>query len=90
MGEERRELLLRLTVAEFAAVDLNLYLDTHPRDERALTEFAKASHEVMMLRHEYEERYGPLVNFGHAHSLGPEARNWLWLSEPWPWEATAM
>jgi spore coat protein JB len=89
MIDERRELLHRLSVAEFAAVDLNLYLDTHPRDEQALAEFVKANHEAMMLTHEYEEKYGPLVNFGHAHSVGKEARSWQWLSEPWPWEVSS-
>lgn len=88
MNGERSELLHRLTVAEFAAVDLQLYLDTHPRDQRALEELTKVHHELMMARHAYEEKYGPLVNFGHFHSAGKEARSWKWLEEPWPWEAT--
>ncbi|MDI6870400.1 MAG: spore coat protein CotJB [Bacillota bacterium] len=89
MSDDRKELLRRLMVAEFAAIDLNLYLDTHPRDERALEAYAKANHEVMMARHEYEEKYGPLVNFGHSHSIGKDARTWRWLNEPWPWEVTS-
>jgi spore coat protein JB len=89
MTDDRKELLRQLTIAEFAAIDLNLYLDTHPRDERALSAYVKASHEVMMLRHEYEEQYGPLVNFGHSHSVGKDARIWQWLSEPWPWEVSS-
>lgn len=89
MNREQKELLDRLTVVEFAAVDLNLYLDTHPRDEQALGEYVKANEQVMMIRHEYEEKYGPLVGFGHAHSVGRGARSWQWLAEPWPWEVSS-
>ena len=32
----RDELMLRIQALEFTAVDLNLYLDTHPCDARAL------------------------------------------------------
>lgn len=89
MGDDRKELLLRMMAAEFAAIDLNLYLDTHPRDECALAEYAKVSEAVMHLHHEYEERYGPILNYGHIHSLGPDGnRVFRWLSEPWPWETT--
>lgn len=90
MNDERKELLCQLMVAQFAAVDLNLYLDTHPRDERALEEYIKANAEVMRLRQEYEERYGPLVNFGHAICPGRPGAGWKWLNEPWPWEETSL
>lgn len=88
MDDTRGELLYQLMVAEFAAIDLNLFLDTHPRDEQALAEYARAQDAVMRLKREYEEKYGPLVNFGHASSLGRRMPRWQWLNEPWPWEET--
>ena len=33
------ELMLRIQALEFTAVDLNLYLDTHPCDARALADY---------------------------------------------------
>ena len=33
--KERLELLKEIMALEFSLVDLNLYLDTHPEDERA-------------------------------------------------------
>lgn len=83
----RKAMLMRLMVLEFAAIEFNLYLDTHPRDEGALAEYARVSHELMMLKHEYEMAHGPLVNFGHAH-LPENPTAWNWLCEPWPWELT--
>jgi hypothetical protein len=37
--DERRELLDQIRAIEFMTVDLNLYLDTHPNDRRALNEY---------------------------------------------------
>jgi len=36
----------------------------------------------MKLKQEYEEEYGPLMNFGFSFSKSP----WQWVEGPWPWE----
>lgn len=67
---------------EFTAIELNLFLDTHPTDVRALEEYNQVTHHLRMLKHAYEQCYGPLTNFGYAHSQYP----WRWIEEPWPWQ----
>ena len=36
--EKKRSLLQQITECEFICIDINLYLDTHPNDARALSE----------------------------------------------------
>lgn len=76
------EMLLDLMELEFTLIDLNLFLDTHPDDERALMLFNRVSQQFQLVKREYEEMFGPLVNYGHSLSEG----QWRWLDRPWPWE----
>ncbi len=82
MDRRRRELLLRIMELEFAAIDLNLFLDTHPGDQRALADYNAIAQELSRARAAYESLYGPLMPFGQAVSEG----TWRWIEEPWPWE----
>lgn len=79
---ERIALMKRIQEVEFAATDLQLYLDTHPQDQRALMQFNQYAAELMMLKQQYELAYGPLLNFGFSQSQYP----WRWIETPWPWE----
>jgi len=78
--KERLELLKEIMALEFSLVDLNLYLDTHPEDERALMVFDQYSRKHRNLREKYEREYGPLT------ALEAGNRQWNWIDEPWPWE----
>lgn len=73
-------LLKKLTALDFKAVDLQLYLDTHPCDEEALEMYNETVMAADELRAEYEEKYGPLFSF---RSLG--GKKYRWLDNPWPW-----
>ncbi|MCR4419782.1 MAG: spore coat protein CotJB [Clostridia bacterium] len=84
MDSHRRELLRKIMALEFSALELNLYLDTHPNDDRALADFNQVAHELAGLKQEYEHRYGPLFNYG----WGPSHDCWRWPDEPWPWEVS--
>lgn len=81
-NNDRAQLLDEIRVVEFMTVELNLYLDTHPDDQRALREYNSYTQQLMALKDEFQRRYGPLSNFGTALSQYP----WAWLNEPWPWE----
>ncbi len=81
-GNSREMLLDRIRAIEFAALELNLYLNSHPNDRRALMEFNNYAKELMALKNEYERNYGPLLNFGFSDSQYP----WQWVNDPWPWE----
>lgn len=74
--------LKRIQEVEFALVELQLYLDTHRDDQRALMEFNQYSKQLEVLKKQYELQYGPLLNFGFSPSQYP----WRWLEGPWPWE----
>jgi len=81
----RNELMLRIQALEFTAVDLNLYLDTHPCDARALADYNQAAAALAQTIAAYEQMYGPLANFGRSQSCG----RWAWIEQPWPWETQA-
>ena len=76
------ELMLRMQALEFTAVDLNLYLDTHPCDARALADFNQVAAALAQTVAVYEQMYGPLTNFGRSQSCG----RWACVEQPWPWE----
>lgn len=83
MTRDPESSLRELQALEFTAIELNLYLDTHPEDERALADYNRIAQELAIAKREYEQRYGPLVHCGWSQSRYP----WQWATEPWPWEA---
>ncbi len=76
----RKELLDRLSAASFAAVDLQLYMDTHPDDKDALVKLNKYLDEADALSAEYSKRYGPL---SPQDIYGDTSFEWVMV--PWPW-----
>lgn len=78
----REEMLMQLTAMDFYTVDLNLYLNTHPNDEQALSKFNAVAAEANNLRQQYEEMYGPLST--RRPIKGPP---WEWIENPWPWNS---
>ena len=80
--DEKKDMLRRLTVLDFVAVDLQLFLNTHPDEAEALTAYNQTVTESAALRQEYERLYGPLVSY-----RSPElSNNWRWSDNPWPWQ----
>lgn len=82
--KKRHQLLKQIQELEFAALDLNLYLDTHPKCQEAIVDYNKVTCELEKAKTIYQMNYGPLANFGEATSGYP----WTWVEEPWPWENT--
>lgn len=77
MTQER--MLKEIKCLQFAIIELGLYLDTHPDDERALCLHRKYARELKDLQDKYQKVYGPLtINF--------PCNKWRWLEMPWPWE----
>jgi spore coat protein JB len=74
-------LLEKLTELDFMAVDLQLYLDTHPYDKKALEKYNETVKEANVARVTFEKFYGPLFSF--RSEAGNEFR---WIDEPWPWQ----
>ena len=79
---EQEQYLLNLAQLQFAAHELNLYLDVHPEDEamiRLFNEYREASNKALM---EYERRYGPITITSDILKVVP----WAWTSINFPWE----
>lgn len=79
----RESLLKELTTLDFIAVDMALYLDTHPDDINAIKEYNKVIEAADAVRQKYEENFGPLCSF---RSINTGDNDWEWKDNPWPWE----
>lgn len=82
---DRDSILSRLTALDFMAVDIALYLDTHPKDEEAISVYNKVIKEASFVRMQYEKNFGPLCSF---RSLSNDEK-FTWIDKPWPWECNA-
>jgi spore coat protein JB len=82
MHREQLEMLKNLQALQFTALEFNLYLDTHPGDQRALQEYECWAKEVAEYQKMYEACYGPLTALSSIDNQGC----WRWLESPWPWE----
>lgn len=82
LTSERKRLLKRIMELEFVMVELNLYLDTHPRDQKALHDYNETLRELRKLKAEYTRQYGPLM----PDDIITDPRYYTWVKEPWPWQ----
>jgi len=78
--EDQKALLKKIQELQFAALDLNLYLDTHPKDCKAVEEFNNYVSELKKCIKVYNEKYGPLT---YQEKSGVP---WEYIQGPWPWE----
>lgn len=75
------ELLKKISEYQFVAVELNLYLDTHPCDADARSDYLYYSTKLRELIDTYEAQYGPLMNFGHSPT-----DTGCYVCSEWPWD----
>ena len=80
--DERTTLKQRINALDFALLELNLFLDTHPCDEQAQLKQQEYAQQRAALIAVYEERYGRYVVT--AKDACGDHR--LWVMGPWPWE----
>jgi spore coat protein JB len=66
---------------DFFLLDLNLYLDTHPNDDKAIQDFNIYVEKARKLRSEYEKLFGPLIS-----TFSESSNPWHWIQYQWPWE----
>ena len=77
------ELKRRIAAYDFALVEMNLYLDTHPDDKEALELMYAYRRKRTELVEVYESQFGPYENFA-VHVQNPD--RWSWVDDPWPWD----
>ena len=78
---DRDSILRELMALDFMAVDLALFLDTHPDDTDALRRYNEILERAGEFREQYQRLCGPLYSF---RSLNPGS--WKWNEDPWPWQ----
>lgn len=75
------ELLMKISELQFVAIELNLYINTHPNDMSAKADYRAYSSELLSAIRTYEKEFGPLLNFGHS-----DTETGCWVYSKWPWE----
>lgn len=78
----REALAKKLKEYKFAIIDLSLYLDTHPGDNKALCLHNDYTRTFKELCDKYQKMYGPLT-------IECPCNKWRWIEMPWPWERGA-
>ena len=77
--ETRAEMMKKIREYNFAVIELGLYLDSHPEDQKALCSHREYAKNLKDITDKYQKVYGPL-------SIYFPCNKWRWLEEPWPWE----
>ena len=77
----QKELYEWIMMLGFCAVDMMLYLDTHPDDEEALNYFNQCTALYNAAKQSYQEQFGLLNAFSEQ-----ERFSWDWNTAPMPWE----
>jgi spore coat protein JB len=80
---EKETLLRQINAIAFSMLDLRLFLDTHPRDNTAISLLNKYKVKYTAAIAEFERMYGPYnTNYDTTGNM------WQWINDPWPWEFT--
>lgn len=77
---KREAMLKQLSTYQFAALDLQLFLDTHPNDSYTIEKMNMYKEKALKLQKEYEAQFGPL------YKSETDGNFWNWVNGPWPWE----
>ena len=80
---ERTKLLSNMSMYDFAAAEMTLYLDTHPNDYKALEQFNK----YRQMSNDAQMQYSAV--FGPVSTQKGNMTDWDWIKGPWPWEVEA-
>lgn len=80
--DNRAAMIQRIKAYDFAILEMNLYLDTHPDDCQALSLFQMYQQKRAQLIEEYESMFGP-----HIKTVDDvQGDTFTWINDPWPWD----
>lgn len=80
-NNKKQQMLLNVQINEFVAHELNLYLDTHPDDQRMCKLYHEYIKKMRLAKKEYEDKFGPL-EVQNSNCNMP----FQWIEGPWPWQ----
>ena len=72
----RSDMIQKIKEYKFAIIEIGLYLDTHPDDQKAICLHKEYSNKYKKLTDQYQKLYGPLT-------IMYPCNKWRWLEEPW-------
>ena len=79
---EREKLMCELNKVQFAVVEVGMFLDTHPRNKKALETMKMYRDKYHELKKRYEEKFG-MIDICSPNNCNDK---WSWVENPWPWE----
>jgi len=82
MNRNREMMLKELMELDLRLYDLQLYLDTHPFEHKAVDEYNSAANKYKAMTQHFEKLYGPLTISDKDNNTTP----WEWINSPWPWQ----
>ncbi len=79
----QEEMMRKIQEVDFAIIDLNLFLDTHPKCQEALDLFTELCATSKSLKNDYQSKYGPI----YVTKSSPTVPfDWVDPCKKWPWE----
>ena len=83
MLTDKAKMRKKIYELDFALHELNLFLDSHPENEKALELLEQYRKWRSNAVADYEQRFGNyIVNVSDVKAKAP----WGWIEGPWPWE----
>ena len=80
--DNRMAMAHRIKAYDFAIIEMNLYLDTHPDDEQGVCLFKMYQEKRCQLIETYEHHFGPYINTVND----VQGNRFDWIRDPWPWD----
>lgn len=78
---QRQKALLEVQMYAFIAHEINLFLDTHPDNQRMIKLYVDYANKAKDAQKTFEKDYGPLSVQNTTDKIPFE-----WVDGPWPWE----
>lgn len=80
---DKRRLTRQIHSLDFSIKEMELYLDVHPHNQRALNLLSELRRKRAALIAVYEQRFGVYIV---TTNDVPAEDCWRWIDSPWPWE----
>lgn len=79
----REQMLKNIGIVDFVAVELSLYLDTHPHDRGAMEYYNHYNRIRNQMKKDFSKKYYPLTTELVDCDCN---QSWSWGEAPLPWE----
>lgn len=82
LPKEYYQMLEEIQAVDFVITELVLYLDTHPTDNLAISQYNQYSQYSKQIKEKFEAIFGPL----QQRNTTQTNEQWTWNEGPWPWQ----